>query len=184
MIQAPCPRLAAALVVLAPVLAACGQAQPPGGGPPPPPTVTVAKPIERGVTEQDEYVGRFVAVDSVEIRARVSGYLDQIHFRDGQMVKQGDLLFTIDKRPFQNTVAQARGTLAQAKANLSFTEADLERAKQLVSSRTLTARGSRARSARRSRVPPSVVGTVVTAVLQWDLVVEVATIVTHLLTSQ
>jgi len=138
MIQAPCPRLAAALVVLAPVLAACGQAQPPGGGPPPPPTVTVAKPIERGVTEQDEYVGRFVAVDSVEIRARVSGYLDQIHFRDGQMVKQGDLLFTIDKRPFQNTVAQARGTLAQAKANLSFTEADLERAKQLVSNRTLT----------------------------------------------
>ena len=138
MVQAPCLRLATALVVLAPVLAACGQAQPPGGGPPPPPTVTVAKPIERGVTEQDEYVGRFVAVDSVEIRARVSGYLDQIHFRDGQMVKQGDLLFTIDKRPFQNTVAQARGTLAQAKANLSFTEADLERAKQLVSNRTLT----------------------------------------------
>jgi RND family efflux transporter MFP subunit len=135
--QASWLRLAAALVVLVPVLAACGQAQLPGGAPPPP-TVTVAKPVERGVTEQDEYVGRFVAVDSVEIRARVSGYLDQIHFRDGQMVKQGDLLFTIDKRPFQNTVAQARGTLAQAKANLSFTEADLERAKQLVRDRTIT----------------------------------------------
>ncbi len=102
------------------------------------PTVTVAKPIERGITDQDEYVGRFVAVDSVEIRARVSGYLDQIHFRDGQMVKQGDLLFTIDKRPFQNTVAQTRGTLAQAKANLAFAEADLERAKQLVRDRTIT----------------------------------------------
>src|SRR4029078_8527940 len=66
------------------------------------------------------------------------GYLDQIHFRDGQMGKQGDLLFTIDKRPFQNTVAQARGTLAKAKANLAFTEADLERAKQLVRDRTIT----------------------------------------------
>jgi RND family efflux transporter MFP subunit len=132
------PRLAAALVLLAPVLAGCGQSQPQAGGPPPPPTVTVAKPIERGVTDQDEYVGRFVAVNSVEVRARVSGYLDQIHFRDGQMVKQGDLLFTIDKRPFQNAVAQTQGTLAQAKANLSFTEADLERAKLLVRDRTIT----------------------------------------------
>jgi RND family efflux transporter MFP subunit len=136
--QFPYSRLAAALVLLALVLAGCGQSQPPGGGPPPPPTVTVAKPIERGITDQDEYVGRFVAVDSVEVRARVSGYLDQIHFRDGQMVKQGDLLFTIDKRPFQNTVAQARGTLAQAKANLAFADGDLERAKQLVRDRTIT----------------------------------------------
>lgn len=134
----PYSRLAAAVILLAPALAGCGQGQPPGSGPAPPPTVTVAKPVERGIVDQDEYVGRFVAVDSVEVRARVSGYLDQIHFRDGQMVKQGDLLFTIDKRPFQNTVAQARGTLAQAKANLAFTEADLERAKQLVRDRTIT----------------------------------------------
>ena len=131
-------RFAAAVALLAPALAACGQSPQQAGGAPPPPTVTVAKPIERGVTDQDEYVGRFVAIDSVEVRARVSGYLDQIHFRDGQTVKQGDLLFTIDKRPFQNTVAQAQGTLAQAKANLSFTEADLERAKQLVRDRTIT----------------------------------------------
>jgi RND family efflux transporter MFP subunit len=130
--------LAAAIVLLAPLLAACGESQPTAGGTPPAPAVTVAKPVERGVTEQDEYVGRFVAVDSVEVRARVSGYLDQIHFRDGQMVKHGDLLFTIDKRPFQNTVAQTQGTLAQAKANLAFAEADLDRAKQLVTNRTLT----------------------------------------------
>jgi RND family efflux transporter MFP subunit len=132
MIHARPSRLAAALVLLAPVLAACGQGQPQGGGAPPPPTVTVAKPVERGVVDRDEYVGRFVAIDSVEVRARVSGYLDQIHFKDGQMVKQGDLLFTIDKRPFQNSVAQARGTLAQAKANLAFAEADLDRAKQML----------------------------------------------------
>jgi len=129
-------RLAAIFAVAAPLLAACGQSQPPAG--PPPPAVTVAKPAERGVTDQDEYVGRFVAVDSVEVRARVSGYLDKVHFRDGQMVKQGDLLFTIDKRPFQNTLDQARGALAQAKANLAFTQADLERAKQLVRDRTIT----------------------------------------------
>jgi RND family efflux transporter MFP subunit len=133
-------RLAAPLAPLAPVLAlalaACGQSQPPGA--PPPPAVTVAKPVQRNVTDLDEYVGRFVAIDSVEIRARVSGYLDQVHFRDGQMVKQGDLLFTIDKRPFENTLAQARANLAQAKANLAFTEADLERGRLLSRDRTIT----------------------------------------------
>jgi len=129
-------RLAAAALPLSFTLAACGQSQPPGA--PPPPSVTVAKPVQRTVTDQDEYVGRFVAIDSVEIRARVSGYLDLVHFRDGQMVKQGDLLFTIDKRPFENTLAQARGNLAQAKANLAFTEADVERARQLVRERTIS----------------------------------------------
>ncbi len=130
------PRTAAALS-LALALAACGQGQQASNGPPPP-TVTVAKPTVRAVTDQDEYVGRFVAIDAVEIRARVSGYLDKIHFRDGQMVKQGDLLFTIDKRPFENTVAQARANLAQARANLAFAESDLDRGKQLVRERTIS----------------------------------------------
>ena len=137
-------RLVAALAPLGPLLApvlalalaACGQSQQPAA--PPPPAVTVAKPVQRSVTDLDEYVGRFVAIDSVEIRARVSGYLDQVHFRDGQMVKQGDLLFTIDKRPFENTLAQARANLAQAKANLAYTEADLERGRQLSRDRTIT----------------------------------------------
>ena len=128
---------ASAALSLAALLAACGQGQQQQAAPPPP-AVTVAKPVERAVTDQDEYVGRFVAVESVEIRARVSGYLDQVHFRDGQMVKQGDLLFTIDKRPFQNAVEQSRANLTQAKANLSFTEADLERARHLVRDRTIT----------------------------------------------
>ena len=77
-------------------------------------------------------------VDSVEVRARVSGYLDKVHFQDGQMVKQGDLLFTIDKRPFQNTLDQARANLVQAKSNLAFTEADLARGQQLVRDKTIT----------------------------------------------
>src|SRR6516164_11307106 len=104
----------------------------------PPHKVTVATPVKRSVVDQDEYVGRFVAVDSVEIRARVSGYLDRVHFTDGQMVKQGDLLFTIDRRPFQTTLDQAKGNLQQAQANLAFAEADLARGAQLVRERTIT----------------------------------------------
>lgn len=121
------------------VLAGCGgETKQPQAGGPPPPQVTVAKPVEGTVVDYDEYVGRFVPIDSVEVRARVSGYLDQIHFKDGQMVKQGDLLFTIDKRPFQTALDQAKANLAQAKANLAFTEADLSRAQQLVRDRTIT----------------------------------------------
>ncbi|MGE5534494.1 MAG: efflux RND transporter periplasmic adaptor subunit [Acidobacteriota bacterium] len=105
---------------------------------PPPPAVTVAKPVKRTIVDYDEYVGRFVAVDSVEIRARVSGYLDSVDFKDGQIVKQGDLLFTIDRRPFQNTLDQARANLEQAKSNLTFAKADLERGKQLVRDKTIT----------------------------------------------
>jgi len=119
------------------VLASCSEA-PQQRAAPPPPKVTVATPIKRSVVDQDEYVGRFVAIDSVEIRARVSGYLDSIHFTDGQMVKQVDLLFTIDKRPFQTALDQAKGNLEQAQANLAFTQADLARAAQLVKERTIT----------------------------------------------
>jgi RND family efflux transporter MFP subunit len=128
-------RLAAIAVMLAPVLMQCGESQQAG---PPPPAVTVAKPVKKTIVDQDEYVGRFVAVNAVEIRARVSGYLEQVHFRDGQIVKQGDLLFTIDKRPFQNTVDQTRATLEQAKANLAYAENDLARGQQLVRDKTIT----------------------------------------------
>lgn len=124
-------------VVLAPVLAACGDKQQQQAGPPPP-TVTVAKPQKQTVTEQDEYVGRFVAVDSVEVRARVAGTLDGIHFKDGQMVAKGDLLFTIDRRPFENSAAQARANLMLAKSNLTFAETDLARALQLVRDKAIS----------------------------------------------
>ena len=108
------------------------------GAAPPPPSVTVTKPIARTVVDQDEYVGRFVAVNSVEVRSRVSGYLSEIHFTDGQMVKKGDLLFVIDHRPFQIALDQMRANLAQARANLAFTEADLARGQELVHNRTIT----------------------------------------------
>ncbi len=130
-------RAAALLFALATLVASCGESQKQGGAPPPPP-VSVAQPVKRTVTDFDEYVGRFAAVNSVEVRARVSGYLDGVHFKDGQIVKQGDLLFTIDKRPFQNTLDQARANLAQAKSNLMFTEADYTRGQQLVRDKTIT----------------------------------------------
>jgi RND family efflux transporter MFP subunit len=124
-------------LTLAAFVAGCGQNQPQQAGPPPP-QVTVAKPVKRTVSDYDEYVGRFVAVNSVEVRARVSGYLDSVHFKDGQDVKQGDLLFTIDKRPFQNAADQASANLALARSNLAFTEADLARGQELVRDKTIT----------------------------------------------
>ena len=104
----------------------------------PPPKVTVARPVQRTIVDHDEYVGRFVPVESVEIRARVSGYLAKVHFQDGQYVKQGDILFTIDKRPFQNTYDQAAANLETAKSNLAFAEADLARGQQLMRERTIS----------------------------------------------
>jgi RND family efflux transporter MFP subunit len=136
--MSPRAALAALLLMLAPALSACGDSQNKGPAAQAPPTVTVAKPVKRTSVDQDEYVGRFAAVDSVEVRARVSGYLEKVHFADGQIVKQGDLLFTIDKRPFQNTLDQARANLETAKSNLEYTQADLERGRQLVRDKTIT----------------------------------------------
>jgi RND family efflux transporter MFP subunit len=125
-----------AVLAVATLVVSCGESPPKGA--PPPPSVTVAKPVKRTVFDFDEYVGRFVAVNSVEVRARVSGYLDSVHFKDGQTVKQGDLLFTIDKRTFQNALDQARANLVQAKSNEAFTEADFTRGQQLVRDKTIT----------------------------------------------
>ena len=124
-------------LLLAALLAACGQGAPQQAAPPPP-AVTVAKPTKQAVTDYDEYVGRFVAVDLVEIRARVSGYLEKVHFKDGQVVKEGDPLFSIDRRPYEATLSQAQANLSQARANLAFANSDLARASQLVRDRTIT----------------------------------------------
>jgi RND family efflux transporter MFP subunit len=124
---------------LIPALAACGESQSqPQATTPPPPQVTIAKPVSKMIADEDEYVGRFVAVESVEVRARVPGYLDAIHFQDGQLVKAGDLLFTIDRRPFQIALAQAQASLAQAESTLAFAESDLARAQGLTVGAVIT----------------------------------------------
>ncbi|MBV1699453.1 MAG: efflux RND transporter periplasmic adaptor subunit [Hyphomicrobiales bacterium] len=138
MVPAEAARPAAAFLMTAAVLALAGCGQRQQAAAPPPPTVTVAKPAQHTIVDQDEYVGRFVAVDSVEIRSRVSGYLSEIHFTDGQMVQKGDLLFTIDHRPFEIVLEQMRANLAQARANLAFTVADLARGQELLHNKTIT----------------------------------------------
>ena len=131
--------IAALLVLAAGGLAGCERSQQQTAGKaPPPPQVTVARPVARTIVDQDEYVGRFVAVDAVEVRARVSGYLDSIHFKDGQIIRKGDLLFTVDRRPFQNALDQARGSLAQARANLAYAESDLARADGLINGNVIS----------------------------------------------
>jgi RND family efflux transporter MFP subunit len=132
------PLILAGVLLAAAMVGACGQSQPQSQGAPPPPQVTVSHPEKRTVTDRQEYVGRFIAIDAVEVRARVSGYLEQVHFQDGQVVKHGDLLFTIDRRPFRNALDQARAVLAQARSNLLYAEADLTRGQQLVRDKTIT----------------------------------------------
>jgi len=126
--------LLSAAIALLGTLAGCGQGQQQTAQLP---TVTVANPVQRTVVDRDEYVGRFTAVNSVEIRSRLSGYLSEVHFQDGQMVKQGDLLFTIDRRPFEIVLEQMRANLAQARANLSFAQGDLDRGQALLTNKTI-----------------------------------------------
>lgn len=129
----------AALTLAAFALVGCSEQNGAQQGAPPPPTVTVAKPTTRSITDYDEYVGRFAAVDLVNVYARVSGYLEKVAFTDGQLVKQGDLLFSIDKRPFQVALDQAQANLAKSQADLDFAQSDLQRAQTLIEDKTSTA---------------------------------------------
>ncbi|WP_343713757.1 efflux RND transporter periplasmic adaptor subunit [Inquilinus sp.] len=115
-------------------LAACNESSSSQGqSAPPPPPVTVASPLVKKITEYDEFTGRYQATARVEVRARVSGYLQSINFADGAMVKQGDVLFTIDPRPYQATVDSAKADLTSAQARLDLAKVQLDRASALVS---------------------------------------------------
>ena len=120
------PLLLATLTVSA--LAGAARAQAPGA---PPPGVTVAKPVVKEIVEKDQYTGRFDPIEFVEVRARVTGYLDKIQFQDGANVKKGDVLFLIDRRPYKAALEQAQAALTSAKARLAFSQTDLERAQVL-----------------------------------------------------
>ncbi len=98
------------------------------GGPPP---VTVAKPVVRNIVEMDEYTGRFDAAAAVEVRARVNGYLDTVHFQDGANVNQGDLLFTIDRRTYQAAYNQAQATLNNRQTEFDLAKLEFERYQKL-----------------------------------------------------
>ena len=96
------------------------------------PQVTVAPPLASRVAQWDEFTGRFEAMERVEVRPRVSGYIDQVHFRDGSIVKQGDLLFTIDQRPFKLAVDSAQADVVRTEAQIVLDIADYQRAQELV----------------------------------------------------
>ncbi len=109
--------------------AACSASAPP---PPPPPQVAVAEPLQRNITDWDDYVGRFEAVEDVEIIPRVSGNVTRIAFREGLAVAKGALLYEIDPRPFRAAAAQAEAEVARARANAAVARTELARAAELL----------------------------------------------------
>jgi RND family efflux transporter MFP subunit len=104
-------------------------------GAPPPPEVTVATPLAGEVVDWDDFVGRFEAPENVEVKPRVSGYLIRTHFRDGQFVRRGQLLFTIDARPAQAQLDQARAQLVRAQAQATNARTELARSRTLAAQR-------------------------------------------------
>jgi len=119
-----------ALLLGAVTLEGCSKAEAQGPASAPP-AVTVAKPLVRMEADWSEQSGRFVAVETVDVRPRVSGYLSSVHFKDGQYVQKGQLLFTIDPLPFEARAARARAELAQAEARLDRARSELARAETL-----------------------------------------------------
>ena len=117
--------------------------------PPPPPAVTVAAVEERKITEWDEFTGRLEAVDQVEIRPRVSGYIKRVAFAEGKEVKKGEVLFEIDPRPYQADLERAQAELEQARTAAALAAREVERAPRS----WWTPRPSRARSSTPGRAP-------------------------------
>jgi RND family efflux transporter MFP subunit len=122
----------AALAIAVTLLAVSASAQ---SGPQ---TVTVANPVVKTIVEDDEFVGRFEAVSDVVVRARVTGYLEEVHFTDGTLVEKGQLLFTIDQRQFLTVLRQARARIDVAEATFEFAQEQLDRAEALVGNGTIS----------------------------------------------
>jgi RND family efflux transporter MFP subunit len=116
-------------------LTACAKKQPQR---PPPPTVYVATPLQQKLVDWDDYVGRFIAINSVDVRPRVSGYLQTIGFKDGQMVHKGQVLFVIDPRPYEAALTQARGQEAHAVSALADAKVELARAARLLADKAIS----------------------------------------------
>src|SRR5678815_5279888 len=102
------------------------------------PEVTVAPALDRSVTDWDEFTGHFEAVQSVDVRPRVSGFIQHVSFPEGSIVKQGDVLVTIDPRPYEAEVARATAVLEQAKTHAQLAQQELDRASRLVSTQAIS----------------------------------------------
>jgi multidrug efflux system membrane fusion protein len=137
---APLRRALPALAIV--LLVACNKpsAGPPPGPPQGPPAVSVAAAMEKEIVETDEFPGRIEAIDQVEVRARVTGYIQSVHFKPGAEVKKGDLLFLIDPRPFEAAVAQAQATLVNTRTQLDLARTVLARNQALLAERATSKR--------------------------------------------
>jgi len=129
-------RLTLSALLISSFLTGCGKRAQPAA--PPPPTVSVIQPVAREVVEWDEYIGRLESPETVEVRARVSGYLDKVHFKEGKEVKKGDLLFTIDPRPYQAEFDHANAEYERAVSQTDLAKNDFERAKRLIATKAIS----------------------------------------------
>ncbi len=131
--------MALALAALA-ELSACSKPEAQGGPPPGPPPVSVAAAVEREVIDTDEFPGRIEAVATVEVRARINGYIQSVNFKPGAEVRKGDLLFVIDPRPLEAELSRAEATLANTRAQLDLSRTELTRFEQLLAEQATSKR--------------------------------------------
>ncbi len=122
-------------LLLGALVTGCGKRAPQTA---PTPTVSVVQPIAREVIEWDEYIGRFESPENVEVRARVSGYLDKVHFKEGKEVKKGDVLFTIDPRPYQAEYDRAEADRQRAESQADLAKNDADRATRLIATKAIS----------------------------------------------
>jgi RND family efflux transporter MFP subunit len=130
-------KLAALAPLAALILAACARNEA-AEAPPAPPTVAVAKVVAKPITEFDEFTGRFEAVERVEVRPRVSGYVTTTNFEQGHEVCKGDILYVIDRRPYEATLKHAQAELARARTQLALARSETERATKLIEKRAIS----------------------------------------------
>jgi multidrug efflux system membrane fusion protein len=121
-----------------PLLAACGDRADAQGGPPHAPPVSVAPAVQRSITDSEEFSGRLEATEYVELRPRISGTIDKIHFVDGALVRKGDLMFTVDPRPFEAELVRAQSTIASLKARQELAQSELARAQKLIDAQAVS----------------------------------------------
>ena len=126
-----------AMVIMATVIAACSNSDA-EAPPPPPPEVDASRVVTKSVRQWDEFTGRIAAIGAVDIRPRVSGYIDRIAFKEGDEVKAGDLLFVVDPRPYRAAYDSAVAQLERVRASAQLAEAQYKRAESLIKNATIS----------------------------------------------
>lgn len=129
----------AVLTGLALAVAACGGENPEAGAAPPAVAVNAAEVVSRSIVEWDDFTGRIQAVNTVSLQPRITGYIDEVHFTEGALVEKGDLLFSIDRREYEATVALRKADVSRAQTRVELARQDLQRAEKLAAARAVSA---------------------------------------------